>query len=272
MKFIQPPQINQQEIMNKFAEYLKGVKTQTGKINFTYEMAKPDKTIPKATLEYTKEAWDKLWALVAEFSGEVGWHGTVKRDGNHYTITDILVYPQEVTGVTVNTDQTEYNEWLMGIPDDETYNSVRFQGHSHVNMGITPSNVDLNMYERILENMGSEDFYIFGIYNKRKDCFLTIYDFANNIIYEKADIIIVTPTSNFIAEAKKLVKERPKVQVSSPTFGHAGYRGGVDYSKYSSYKDSPSQRKQETIEDLTEEEENYIRTRLGYGYDRGYGY
>lgn len=259
--------MNKEALIAEFAEYLNTARTQTGKIEFKKELAKPDKSTPKATLEYTKLAMDKIQALVAGFTGEVGWHGTVTRNENHFTITDILVYPQEVTGATVNTDQVEYTQWMMSIPDDETYNSLRYQGHSHVNFGITPSSVDLDMYERILENLGAEDFYIFGIYNKRKDCFLAIYDFKNNLIYEKSDIKIISPDDTFLEEAKKVVKEK---KYETTTFGHyqSQVAGARTTKTYNSYKDAPSQRRSQ-VEELTLEEERRIRDTLGYGYYDG---
>ena len=41
-----------------------------------------------------------------------------------------------------------------------------YAGHSHVNMGTSPSSVDLNHQEEILRMLGDNDFYIFMIWNK----------------------------------------------------------------------------------------------------------
>ena len=123
----------------------------------------------KAKIIFTPIAWKKMYALVYAFSSEVQWHGTVKRlDKSTFLITDILVFPHEVTGTTVVSDQKEYEDWLDSL-NDETFNSLRFHGHSHVDMGVTPSGVDMNYRRNLLNNFGmpneeSDLFYIFLIF------------------------------------------------------------------------------------------------------------
>ena len=52
----------------------------------------------------TVNAYQKILTLVKEFSSEVAWHCTVEHPTgtNAYLITDVLVFPQEVTGATAN--------------------------------------------------------------------------------------------------------------------------------------------------------------------------
>jgi hypothetical protein len=89
-----------------------------------------------AVVWFTLKAYRKTLALVTEFSDEVGWHGAVSRLGvNEFVIEDIFVYPQQVTGSTVSTEQAAYTEWLYGL-DDDTFGKIRMQGHSHVNIAI----------------------------------------------------------------------------------------------------------------------------------------
>ena len=110
----------------------------------------------KATVYFTELAYRKFQALVDGFNNEVAWHGLAYRgedeSKDEYYITDILVYPQEVTGATVTTDQKKYQDWLMS-QEDNIFNNVRMQGHSHVNMGVSPSGVDENLYESILTQL-----------------------------------------------------------------------------------------------------------------------
>ena len=79
--------------------------------------------------------------------------------------------------------------WLMNHEDD-VFNNIRMQGHSHVNMGVTPSGVDNSLYERILEQLDDEMFYIFLIYNKKGDKTFKIYDLAKNILFETGDVTV----------------------------------------------------------------------------------
>ena len=56
---------------------------------------------------------------------------------------------------------------------------MELRGHSHVNMGVGPSGQDDSM---ILE-FKTRDFFIRGIFNKKGDIKMDIYDFKNNIKY-----------------------------------------------------------------------------------------
>lgn len=252
------------EIRKDFEETLKNAKLSDGKISFSrsFGYIKRD-----ATVFFTKEAWQKMQALIKNFDKEVAWHGLAHRGEpgkDEYFISDILVYPQEVTGATVNTDQQKYQTWLMSHEDD-VFNNIRMQGHSHVNMGVTPSGVDNSLYERILEQLDEEMFYIFLIYNKRGDKTFKIYDLAKNILFETGDVTVkvleddsehvnihVDSLSNeeneaisefleeyrmnkrmdaFIQTAKEMVKDKvstPTRYIGSPY----AYGGGYGYGGY----------------------------------------
>ena len=119
-----------EECRKSFEEALMGMKLADGKINFTKTFGCGDN---KATIYFTAAAWTKMVILIQEFDKEVAWHGLASRiesEGrNEYTIYDILVYPQEVTGATVNTDQEAYQTWLMA-KDDEVRESGKLRQRS----------------------------------------------------------------------------------------------------------------------------------------------
>ena len=212
-----------------------------GKISFNKTLASDKKT---ATLSFTEKAWQKMQTLIREFDKEVAWHGVAKRDENEengFIISDILVYPQEVTGATVNTDQAKYEMWLMSH-DDEVFNNIRMQGHSHVNMGTSPSSVDLEHQRKIIEQLDDSMFYIFVIWNKRNEKTIKIYDFANNTLYETSDVTVKVLEEDdglekFIKEAKELVADKPAnifSNTSQSRFG-SGYNGYGSYGGYGGY-------------------------------------
>lgn len=171
-----------------------------------------------AIIEFTTKAWIKMRSLVDSFSSEVQWHGTVMRKNeNTFVVKDILIFPHEVTGTTVVSNQEGYEEWLNDL-DDETFNACRFHGHSHVNMGVTPSGVDMNYRHNVLDNFGlpndtTDLFYIFLITNKRGEISAEIYDLQNNALYStnEIDVDVVVDEdeylSEFISEAKSVVKD-----------------------------------------------------------------
>lgn len=231
-----------QEILNQytqeFYEILRAGKFSDGKINFTKTLGTVDR---KATVLFTETAWQKMQTLIREFDKEVAWHGVAERceEKDTYLISDILVYPQEVTGSTVTTDQNEYEMWLMKQEDD-VFNNIRMQGHSHVNMSTSPSSVDLNLYEGILSQLDSDMFYIFMIYNKRGEKTVKLYDLRENILFETADVTVavkeVGDLTGFLEEAKELVVTKTyNYGTGVGTYGNP-YPGYPSYGGYSAKK------------------------------------
>ena len=199
-----------QAVQQDFTAMLDGLKLSDGKINFSKSFKyKDDKAT--ATLWITPLAYRKTLALVTGFSDEVAWHGVASRSGNNeFIIEDILVYPQEVTGSTVNTDQEAYTQWLYHL-DDDTFNKLRLQGHSHVNMGVVPSGVDDRHRQQILDQLEPDMFYIFMVWNKRLEVHTLIYDMAHNVLYENEDVTVKLLDDDmvgFMEEAKKLVTKK----------------------------------------------------------------
>ena len=196
-------------------------------LNFKLKEVKDDR---KATITLSAQAYMKIFALVHTYSTEVEWHGVVERTAaDAFHIKDVLIFPHKVTSATVISDQTEYEKWLDTL-DDNTFNALRFHGHSHVNMGVTPSGVDMTYRYNILNNFGtpsetSDLFYIFLIFNKRGDISGEIYDLQNNALYSKSttadEIKIVIEDcdwlTDFLDEAKKVVTE---------SYGYSSYGGG----------------------------------------------
>lgn len=202
-----------QKALKEFQEKLFNERFSQNKIDFSFDL-KENKTLEdkdKVIINIRTDAWLKMWSLVSSESGEIGWHGTVKRISNKlFEITDILVYPQSVTGVTVQTDDVRYGDWLHKDLTDDQINDLRFHGHSHVNMAVTPSNVDTTWYNQILQSLLKDDFYIFVILNKREDMFIEIYDLATNTIYEKKDIKInvILNDNNYLQNWVTKTKEK----------------------------------------------------------------
>jgi len=198
-----------QKAKDDFAAMLDSVKMSDGRLSYSKTFTCKDSN---ATVWLTPEAYKKILALVTEFSDEVAWHGTVSRSGdNEFTIEDVFVYPQEVTGSTVNTDQKEYSKWLYEL-DDDTFNKIRMQGHSHVNMGVSPSGVDDKHRQQILDQLEPDMFYIFMIWNKSLTVHMLIYDMAQNVLYEDRDVDVRLigddGMDEFLTDAKEKVQKR----------------------------------------------------------------
>ena len=209
-----------QESVRDFADVLKNAKLSGGKIDFSKTFTYEKRV---STIYFTAEAWVKMIMLIQEFDKEVAWHGVAHRvdneDLDEYIVSDILVYPQEVTGATVNTDQDKYQTWLMNHEDD-VFNNIRMQGHSHVNMAPSPSGVDLTHQEKILDQLENDMFYIFMIWNKSFKRNIKIYDLQKNVLFEDGDVEVKILDSGvglqeFIDSAKELVVAKTYTQTST---------------------------------------------------------
>ena len=196
------------ECTKEFQEKLNSGKFADGRISFSKTFGS---TSRKAKLYFTELAWLKMQTLVREFEKEVAWHGVAKRGEDEtkdeYYITDILVYPQEVSGASVEMDVAKYDEWIRDNFDDERFFHIGMQGHSHVKMQTNPSSVDLGHQEAILNQLTDDMFYIFVTWNKFDSKNIKIYDLAKNVLFETADVDVEV-LGDFLKDAKDMVKEK----------------------------------------------------------------
>lgn len=166
----------------------------TVKVN-TKDLINPE-GIEKPVIIVEEQASNKLWSYVHLCEKEIGWHGTVVREGNIFRILDVFLFPQTVTAATVTTDDDAYSTWILA-QDDEVFEHMRFHGHSHVNMPVGASGTDIAYQTNLLRDV--QDFYIFGIFNKRGLINFCIYDIETNILFEQNDIIVQDYCSEFDA-------------------------------------------------------------------------
>jgi len=170
----------------------------------------------KARLIFTVNAWAKMTSLVFAFSTEVQWHGMVERMDDHtWLVYDIVTFPHEVTSVTVISEQKEYNDWLDKL-DLATFNAMRFHGHSHVNMPVSPSGTDdkyrSDRFALMSTSKNFDSFNIFFIMNKAHKWSAEIIDITNNAAYgtTRGEISISVEfedgdtLENFIATTQKI--------------------------------------------------------------------
>jgi len=290
------------QMTQEFNEMLRKHRMSDGSINykknFTYQGA--DDT--GVSVLFTPRAYIKMKTLVDSFTSEVGWHGTVERLADDcFVIHDIMVYPQVVTGTTVNTDFEGYTKWLMEM-DDDTANAIRFHGHSHVNMATSPSAVDDQHRESILAQVAEDAFYIFGIFNKRNERNIKVYDLKNNTLYEDKDVDIGIYDEDcdfdaFLSDAKDVVKvSTPAAKTTgnvasinsaynygSGNYGVYGNYGGYDYPRtnvpnYPTSKKSKSKQKKDFggsgqypglyLDDETDYDEMIFGKKSKIGFDR----
>ena len=220
------PELRQQAI-DEFSEALVKMKMSDGKVsynkNFTY------KGEQKAKILFTPTAYAKMISLLMAFESEVAWHGVGERTSEGvFVISDILVYPQTVSGTTVEMDTEKYAKWLMDNDGDERFDHIIMQGHSHVRMSTSPSAVDKTHQEAILDQLRDNKYYIFTIWNKSLEHTTKIYDVGNNILYENDDIEYGIVDSD--CDLDGFIKEAKEIVVSSTAYGRT--YNGYNYGGY----------------------------------------
>lgn len=192
--------------------------------NFKYE-----KSDRRATIRISPVAYAKMMTVIMSQPDEVGWHGTTERLGqNEFLIKDIFVYPQQVTSATVDTDEEEYAKWLISLDDidENIFPNLHFHGHSHVNMGVSPSGVDMGHRETIVSQLRSEDYYIFMIWNKKLEWSAAVYDMNTNTLFETPEIDVVVELGDITAGT--LIKDLEE-KVTKVVWNYHGNQNGGNY-------------------------------------------
>lgn len=132
------------------------------------------------------DALAKMFIYVDECSDEVGWMGTVKQlNEKYYIIEDVFLFDQEVHGATTEITPeglSEFAEELLQREDGlEIWNSLKMWGHSHVNMGVTPSGQDDKQMKDFAEI--GHDWFIRLICNKKGDMKIDFFHYKLGITY-----------------------------------------------------------------------------------------
>lgn len=251
-----------QQCRDEFEKALTATKLADGKITFTKTFTADAK---KAEVHFTSLAWRKMTALLRGFDKEVAWHGVAFRGDDEskdeYIIEDIVVYPQEVTKATVEMDTEKYAVWLMENDEDERLNNLHMQGHSHVDMAVTPSSVDLHHQEEILNMLGDDDFYIFMIWNKSLARNVKVYDMKKNVLFENPDVSVTyepDELDEFVDAAKKMVT----CKVTTASIGCSS--GTCSYTRQTSSPYNPLVVQNTT--QITDGKGEKTRTRIGAGW------
>lgn len=154
-------------------------------------------TISTPYIVFTEDAYYKMTsfysAKISEtkefmFVGTVEKH--IKNKIKTYIITDILLIPQESnSGAYCETDDEKYPAWLHeNFPKVEDKLKVRLNGHSHVNMGVSPSGVDDNNIEKMMQYV--DDFFIQLIINRNHNIMINLWDKETGLIYDNCPYFV----------------------------------------------------------------------------------
>lgn len=177
----------------------------------------------------TAVAYAKMKLLVHTHSEEIGWYGTVERHpNNQFIINDIIVYPQHVSGATCEQDESRMFEFETSLTNEQV-NARRFQGHSHVDMGTTPSCVDEEFYKQLMEHV--TDYFMVAVINKSGSIYTRFYDVEHNIIYTDVPIWVIDESGICIDKwVKDQLEEKITARPVSTSVKRYDY-GGKQYDE-----------------------------------------
>lgn len=155
----------------------------------------PEKTHPTKNTGPTPQiliassALEKMGAYVGSCTQEIGWLGTVVRDGSTYMITDVFLFLQDVHSTTTEITPEGLVDFTTRILEAYPFehaahilNSLRVWGHSHVRMQTFASGQD-NAQMKVFEKSTMETpdaFMVRIIANKLQSLRVDVYDFQNN--------------------------------------------------------------------------------------------
>lgn len=131
------------------------------------------------------EALDKMKLYVDECPDEIGWLGTAYRDEREIYLEDVYLFEQEVhattTEITPEGLSSFAEQLLMEENGMEIWNNLKMWGHSHVNMGVSPSGQDDSQMETFKQ--GGHDWFIRLIANKKGELKVDLYDYKTGVVY-----------------------------------------------------------------------------------------
>lgn len=142
----------------------------------------PPPLVKTPRLYYLPMIWNQIQYIIEASPKEVGWWGLVEKMEDDYIVTALYVPQQEVTGTETDISADTMAALAMEIiKSDKDPSKLYYWGHSHVNMGVSPSGQDETQVREYLETC---PVFIRGIYNKRGESKVDIYDVEQNVCFE----------------------------------------------------------------------------------------
>lgn len=119
---------------------------------------------------------------------EIGWFFTVQQDTQNKRvlyIKECLLFPQEVHATTTEINGEKLTQFATDLLSQEggmdIWNELRGWGHSHVNMGVTPSGQDDTQMEFFAR--AGQPFFVRCIANKKGDIKFDLYDYESGVSF-----------------------------------------------------------------------------------------
>lgn len=139
-------------------------------------------------LIYTTKAYRTLLAMMSTTHAktkEFMFLGFVEQSGKDYIVEDFFLVPQHMCSGAYCETSDRYDTWINEAVPLDKRRLIRLHGHSHVNMGTSPSGTDDNQIKELCINVSN--YFIQLIINHNMANTVNIWDKANNLIYNNID-------------------------------------------------------------------------------------
>jgi hypothetical protein len=199
----------------------------------------------------TPEALEKMILYVRMCSEEIGWLGTVQEEGSTLIIDNVYLFEQEVSAAQTDLDENAMagfaNQLLEQDPDNafDILNRMRMWGHSHVNMGVTPSGTDDTTMKSFAKDIAGTDkpYMVRLIANKKGAMKIDIYYYDKSLVTLDVPWFLMTEVEDIadevFQEMQSKVKRRTYTANKSST-NTAPTHGAKTQSQVSSTGSKPS--------------------------------
>ena len=194
--------------------------------------------VPLVVMSVTAMA--KVQQYVHQCSLEIGWMGLVTQEmsaGGYplLILHDPYAPAQEVSGATTDLDPTgkgSFADWAIGL--GEKAELIKWWGHSHVNMGVSPSGTDMTTFYEHIENDKGNPF-VMSIHNKKGANYVNLY-LGHGLYVKDAPMVINYGSQEIIdevaAELSQNVREKTYVKSVASNFGYTGQQAGFGQGKH----------------------------------------
>ncbi len=150
---------------------------------------------PAPRILISPEAYRTMLVYVERAPLEVGWQGTVIRQGNDFHIMKVFLLEQTVSTVTTVLSIPGRNELCMELlasgPEGlEALNNLRFWGHSHVRMGVAASPQD----EKTMDDFKDLPWAVRGIFNKLGQANFSLFLYEEGLRFDDVPWLVFDHT------------------------------------------------------------------------------
>lgn len=169
-------------------------------------------------LIYTTKAYRTLLAMMSTTHAktkEFMFLGFVEQSGKDYIVEDFFLVPQHMCSGAYCETSDRYDTWINEAVSLDKRRLIRLHGHSHVNMGTTPSGTDDNQIKELCVNVSN--YFIQLIINHSMTNTVNIWDKTNNLIYNNIDQYIKINNS-LIKVTNRTSLVFPKFNITDGTY------------------------------------------------------